>query len=123
MSEAERVYEELGPITREEAEAAFASGDHRRIGRALLRLALHEDDWEYAELWCLRMARHPEKWVRRNACTSLGHLARLHGRLHVERVMPVLVSLWADPDVTGYAEDALGDIEVFLKVDRRPWLH
>jgi hypothetical protein len=116
------IYHELDAISRDEAEALFASGG-REVGFVLLRLALHCDDWEYVERRCLDFARHPDAWVRRNAATAIGHLARIHGRLHVERVMPALMTLWADPQVNGWADDALDDLEVFLNVKRAGWAH
>ena len=116
------IYEQLDEIGRDEAEAAFAAGG-REIGVVLLRLAMHWHDWAYVERRCLDFVRHPDVWVRRNAATALGHLARIHGRLHVERVMPALMTLWADPDVSGWADDALDDVETFCKVERKRWAH
>jgi len=120
--EAPGIYSELDPIDRHEAEAVFASGG-REIGFVLLRLALHYHDWAYVERRCLDFARHPDTWVRRNAATALGQLARIHGRIHVERVMPALMTLWADPDVSGWADDALDDVEAFCHVKRAQWAH
>jgi hypothetical protein len=117
------VYEQLGPIEHVEAEHAFENGPPRVIARALLRLALHDADWAYVEAACLRFARHPDEWVRRNACTSLGHIARLHQRLTIDRVIPILLALLDDPDVWEYAEAALEDIELFMKVDWRRLRH
>ena len=122
MSDEKPVYEEIGPVSKDDAEAAFTSGDGPRIGRALLSLALNGEDWEYAERRCLDFITHADVWVRRNACTSLGHLARLHGSLHLDRVFPALLAARADPETRGYAEDALSDIRVFMDVDPRSWL-
>jgi hypothetical protein len=47
----------------------------------------------------------------------LGHLARIHGQLDLERVEPRLRELRADPEVAGSAEDALDDIERFMGTD------
>ena len=116
------MFGELDPIDRDAAEELFAAGG-RGVGIVLLRLALHCDDWAYVERRCRDFARHPDTWVRRNAATALGHLARIHGRLHVEKVMPVLMTLWADPHVGGWADDALSDLEVFLDVKRDRWAH
>jgi hypothetical protein len=116
MSEGGMVYEELAPISQSTAEAAFASGDGRAIGRALLRLALHGPDWRVAEQQALRHLTHPDVWVRRNAATSLGHVARLSRDLDVDSVVPALKALLADPEVGGFAQDALDDIEVFMGV-------
>jgi hypothetical protein len=110
------VYEELAPISHEAAEAALASGDGRQIGRALLRLALHGPDWRLAEARALQHLTHPDIWVRRNAATALGHVARLSRDLDVASVVPALKALLSDPEVGGYAEDALSDIEVFMGV-------
>jgi hypothetical protein len=110
------VYEELAPISQSAAEAAFASGDARIIGPALLRMALHGPDWRLAERRALQHLSHPDVWVRRNASTALGHVARLTRSLDLDTAVPALKRLLADPDVSGYAEDALDDIEVFVGV-------
>ncbi|MBV9110863.1 MAG: hypothetical protein JO306_15740, partial [Gemmatimonadetes bacterium] len=46
-----------------------------------------------------------------------------HDWAYVERVMPALMTLWADPDVSGWADDALDDVETFCKVERKRWAH
>ena len=33
------------------------------------------------------------------------------------------MTLWADPDVSGWADDALDDVETFCKVERKRWAH
>ena len=113
------MYEGLAPITAEAAEAAIHSGDAREIGRALLRLALHGPDWRLAETLALQHLAHPDVWVRRNAATALGHVARLTRTLDVDSVVPALTTLLADPEVRGYADASLDDIQVYLGVRRR----
>ena len=108
-------YEELGPISRPEAARWLTAADVRKVSLALLRLALHDPDRAYVQEVCLSFASHPDVWVRRNTATALGHLARLHGHLDVERVKPVLADLAADPDVESWAEAALDDLNIFLK--------
>lgn len=119
MSEPELMYEGLAPITAEAAEAAIHSGDTREVGRALLRLALHGPDWRLAEARALQHLTHPDVWVRRNAATALGHVARLTRALDVDSVVPALAMLLADPEVSGYADASLDDIEVYLGFRRR----
>jgi hypothetical protein len=111
-------YEELQPISRDEAERALSSDDPDAICRALVRAALFDEDWTWVEQWCLRMAGDARPQVRGCAVTSLGHLARTHGVLHLEDVVPVLENLAADPDMGGRAEDALGDIRMFTGSER-----
>ena len=124
MTEPERVYDGsvYEPITRADAEAAFQSGDGPTIVNALLRLSLAGPDRQYAEECAIRHIAHRDVWVRRNAATSLGHIARITGELNLDRAMPALVSLLADAEVFGYADDALRDVEHFLGVNRGAWL-
>lgn len=118
MKEHALVYEEMSPISPEAAELALRSGEPDQISRALLRSALHGPDWDRAEGWAFDHLRHPDVWVRRNAATSLGHIARVHGRLALDRVVPALLRLLADPDVEPYADAALDDVETYLRVQR-----
>jgi hypothetical protein len=118
VNEPALVYEELGPIAPEAAELALNSGDRNRISRALLRSALHGPHWDRAETWAVDRLRHPDPWVRSTAATSLGHIARVHGHLTLDRAIPELLRLLADPDAAGHAEDALDDIEIFWGVRR-----
>ncbi len=104
-------HEDIPPMSRQDAEAAFASGGAEAICRALLSAALHDPDWRWVQEQCLRCAGHPDAWVRRNAAIGLSHLARLHGVLELDKVGPVLKRLIKDPEAGGEAEDALQEIE------------
>jgi hypothetical protein len=114
-----RGYEPMDPITRAQAEKMFASGDPKKILRAILRLSLHGPDFAYAERMALELSSHPDVWVRRNAATALGHVSRVNGSIDLDRVMRVLVALLDDPEVFGHADDALDDVEHYMKTDRR----
>jgi hypothetical protein len=108
----------LGPITAEAADRALASGDPGEISMALLRLALHGPDWERAERLARKHTGHPAVWVRRNAATALGHVARVHGRLDLDLSLPELNRLLDDPEVRDWADAALDDVETYLGVKR-----
>jgi len=110
-----RTYEEMPPISRSEAERAFASGNTDDIVRALIRLALNDPDWNWVQARCLTFLQHKDRWVRRAAATSLGHLARIHGRLNLDTVKPQLERLVNDPEMEGAAEDALDDIRHHIR--------
>jgi len=108
-------YHAVLPISRGEAESAFATDDADRIIDALLSVTYYDPDWRWVQGWCLRLAKSPSVWVRRTAVTCLGHLARIHGILDMHIVQPVLDGLAKDPEVSGAVEDAWDDIEQFLK--------
>lgn len=107
-------YEDVLPITRQEAEDAFVSGNPNEVCNALVRVAYHDPDWRWVQAQCLRFGKHPDPDVRGLAATCIGHLVRIHGVLDMELVLPVLEGLLKDPEVSGRAQDALDDIKVYL---------
>lgn len=107
-------YEELQPISRMEAERLLSSDDPDTVCRAIVSVALYDNDWPWVEALCIQLAHDPRPQVRGCAVTSIGHLARIHGALHLEEVLPLLEALVADPEIGGRAEDALGDIRSYV---------
>lgn len=66
---------------------------------------------------CLDLAFHKDAWVRGNALTAFGHLARVLRKLdHEGRIKKILEASLRDeePKVCGKAGDAISDIEMFL---------
>jgi hypothetical protein len=51
------IYQEPHPVSREEAEVAFASHDPERIAHALMSVAFHEADLRWAQDRCLCFIR------------------------------------------------------------------
>jgi KTSC domain len=110
--------QDMGPLTSGAADRALASGEPGEISMALLRLALHGPDWARAERLAREHTVHPAVWVRRNAATALGHVARVHGALDLELSLPALVRLLDDEEVHDWADAALDDVEMYLGVKR-----
>ena len=119
MTARARGYEPMDPISARQAEQWFASGDPRKILRALLRLSLHGPDFAYAEKMALEYADHPDIWVRRNAATALSHVSRVHGSIDLDAVMTALVRLLDDPEVVDWADFSLDEVEMYMNTDRR----
>jgi hypothetical protein len=110
-------YEEPEAMDRRTAELALRGSDSAAISRALLAVALHDPDWTWVQEHCLRLLSAADPDVRGLAATCLGHLARIHGTLDLDRVEPKLRELRKDPEVGGRAEDALDDIQQFMGTD------
>jgi hypothetical protein len=104
-------------MDRNAVEAALRSGDSSAISRALVAAALHDPDWAWVQEHSLRLLSAAEPDVRGVAATCLGHLARIHGMLDLDRVEPRLRELRHDPALGGRAEDALDDIQQFMGTD------
>jgi hypothetical protein len=60
---------------------------------------------------------HEDADIRGLAVTCLGHLARIHGYIDREKVIPVLKLLLNDSEIVGRVEDALSDIKMYAKSD------
>ncbi len=109
-------YEPIEPIDRNQAEKLLVSNRRDVICRTLVSVAMFESDRRWAQGQCLKFARHDDPFVRGVAATCLGHLARIHGTIDEDEVVPVVVELLRDKDpaTRGKAQDALSDFSTFL---------
>ena len=106
-------YETLLPITRLEAEKALSSGDTAAKIYALLRSAHHDPDWRWVQDTCIEHALNADFELAYTATICFGHLARIHGALDLNKVMPVLTKLRKDPAHKGVVEDIIQEIRFF----------
>lgn len=107
-------YERPESIGRSEALDAIASGDSRRSSEAIIRLALNDPNGRWVEGVALDLLESDDPDVRGAAATALGHIARIHGEISIDRVLPALRHLVKDPQTAGRAGEALSDIEIFI---------
>lgn len=109
-------YEELSPISREDATEALAHDDDTyALCQSLLRIALHEEDWAWALDHLARFLLHSNPEVRSVAVASIGYLVRIHRGIDVRRVLPALYALQADASVAARVRDTLEDIRQFAR--------
>lgn len=110
------LYKEPTPLTHEDVLHIVRGGSSEDIAHALVAVALLDDDFDFALSTVLRCAASEDAGVRGTAILCLGHLARIHRRLPEDPVNN-LVQLALDDDnmyVRGQAENAAGDIEMFI---------
>jgi hypothetical protein len=111
-------YREPRRIDREEFGRIRTSGNSHAIYEALVGLALNEsEDWRLVQNICLEHIADRDWTIRAIAATCLGHLARIHGELDLEIVVPELQALMRNSKTSSYASDALEDIEMFISND------
>ena len=108
-------FEQPEAISKDEAQKALSSVRTDVVATTLIRIALWEQDWRWAEKVFLNSLRDDRKEVRSAALLSLGHLARLHHILHTGVVLPAVTALLTDPDCAGLARDAIDDIERYAR--------
>ena len=99
-------YEKIAAISQEAAEKALMSGSTQEAARAVIRVAMCEDDEAWAEHFCMRALKDRRAEVRVSAITGVGHLARRYKRVHPALVAE-LRSLETDTKFAGAVEDAL----------------
>jgi hypothetical protein len=101
-------------VTHDHAESAFRSRDATAICSALADAALTDSDRTWLEGWCVALAAHEEPAVRQMAATCIGHVARRFRSLEGP-ALAALEQLRRDPNVRGYAEDALEDVRAVYR--------
>ncbi|KRE45524.1 HEAT repeat domain-containing protein [Paenibacillus sp. Soil522] len=110
-------YEEIQKYDKDFAIQELKLGDDKRIINALLGLALNEQDWMWVQDICIQFSNHSNYNVRGIAILCFGHLARIHGQLETEKVLPIVKKALNDTNdfVRGQANSALDDIQFFSK--------
>lgn len=108
-------YYNVFPLDKESAEKIFASNDTKKICHAMVAIALHEQDWKWVQEKCLAFFLSDNPEISGLAAICLGHVARIHGQLEKDKVIPILRRRLNEPEIAGQIEDALSDIEMFAK--------
>jgi len=102
-------------MKRQDAEVAFSSNDVKMICSALVRVTYHDPDWKWVQSYCLLFGKHPASEIRGLSAVCIGHLVRIHGAIDEKLACSLLNELLEDPEVSGFAQDALDDIAIYLK--------
>ena len=109
-------YQEILPISRQDASIALNSGDETLIVDALLRLTYHEPNRKWVQEKCVQFALSTNSAIRRIAVLCIGHLARIHKKIDLEIVLPVLEGLIDDPILADTVENTYDDIKMFCEL-------
>ena len=107
-------YIELDPISRHDAEEALSSASSATVCYALARVVHHDSDWRWLQDKCIQMTSHPDMDVVRLSISLFGDIARIHGNLDLDTVLPLLKRLHENTELAGRVEDAWDDIAVYL---------
>jgi hypothetical protein len=101
---------------KDEIAAVLKFGKISAVIGCLMYMTFNIDDASWVQERLLEtIGTNADDEVRSLAVTCLGHMARLHGRIDKERVVPILAALLQDQTLSGRAQDALDDIEIFAK--------
>ncbi|MGY2189327.1 hypothetical protein D3C81_299630 [compost metagenome] len=101
-------------MSHDEATLLLASGVDTKVSAGLISIGLNEGDRTWAESTCLKYLTSGTESVAASAVTALGHIARRHGKLDKEVVLPALETVKQKyPSLEGIIADTLDDIDVF----------
>src|SRR4029079_34490 len=108
-------YEAIDSMSRAEVEAALTRDNPEELLKAVIAVALHSEDLDWASSICVRLASHPHFNVRGNAVLGFSHLARRFGRLD-SAAREIIEAGLRDGDsyVRGHADAAADDVQHFL---------
>ncbi|RKR86197.1 hypothetical protein BDK92_0420 [Micromonospora pisi] len=105
-----------------EVRAALGRGDLSGALNAMAGTALYGDgDWKELQELYLHLLTHDDHQVSALGATCRGHTARVYRQLDEGRVVAALHRARSIPHLSGTADNALGDIEVFLHPRRARW--
>lgn len=101
-------------IDHDESIRLLASGAQENVICALISIGLNEADGNWAQQICFQYLSSETESIAGSAITALGHIARRHGRLDTETILPALENLKRRmPSLQGVIEDTIDDIEMF----------
>ena len=82
---------------------------------ALLYLCFNIEDPAWIQMKCVQAIQdHRDDDIRGLALTCIGHVARMHKAIDEALVIPVLLEKLKHKTLSGRAQDALDDIEIFI---------
>jgi HEAT repeat len=108
-----RTYREPGGLGRLDLARSRAERDLVTLREAIIAIALRDPDRAWVEEQVAELMRDPDGSVRSVAALAVGHLARIHGAVDDQLLIPILTDLLNDPDARGNAEVALDDISTY----------
>lgn len=123
MTMADLVYEPIRRMSKREIVAVIRENESEKVLMAVLSAALYSGDGKWAEKLAYKLIDHSDALVRGNAMLSLSHIARIHGTIDRSRAIDILRVARNDRDefVRGHAENALEDVQHFIKRSGR-WI-
>jgi hypothetical protein len=108
-------YEEAKPISKREVRLALRMSEDM-ASPAIVRAALTINDREWVESLVIGILTHDVRiQLRRASLVAAGHLARLHKRLNLETIVPLIRDCIREKELAGTAEDALEDITIYVE--------
>lgn len=110
--------------TANEIEKALSSNNKDIVINGIMAMVFNLDDVNWISNRLIELSKHNNVEISSLALTCFGHLARLHGNVgNLECVSNLLKNMSKNVSknvsLGGVAEDAMDDIETFMKINLR----
>ena len=106
--------------TANEIEKALSSNNKDIVINGIMAMVFNLDDVNWISNHLIELSKHNNLEISSLALTCFGHLARLHGNVgNLECVSNLLKNMSKNVSLGGAAEDAMDDIETFMKINLR----
>ncbi len=103
-----------------EIEKALSSNNKDIVINGIMAMVFNLDDVNWISNHLIELSKHNNLEISSLALTCFGHLARLHGNVgNLKRVSKLLKNMSKNVLLSGAAEDAMDDIETFMKINLR----
>jgi hypothetical protein len=102
--------------SKKELEIMLQSDDGDVVIDALLYLCFNINDPEWIQVKCIQAIEGAgNDDIKGLAITCIGHVARIHSEIDRSLVIPILRSRLTVDTLSGRAQDALDDIDMYVK--------
>ena len=108
-------YKEPSYIDKENYLAAVGSGNSMEICAATINAVHYINDYDWLVNQLALSIVHNETEIRGVTVTCIGHLARLYEDANREALLALLTPLKNDEELSGRVQDAIDDINTYLK--------
>lgn len=97
-------------------EADLGSSEKRIRIDAIMHACFNVEDVEWIQDRCIEMIEDDVDFdVRNLAIICIGHTARIHKCINLEKIKPVLVRASKKAQLAGSVQDVIDDIEIFTE--------
>jgi|LakMenEpi03Aug12_release.lakeMendotaPanAssembly.Ray.scaffolds.fasta_scaffold632125_2 hypothetical protein len=88
--------------------------------QSLLVMSLNEIDYDLADKLCTKFIHNEDLDIRVISIQAIGHIARVYEKLINKDLYDDICKIYKDKKhpLCGYVEDALNDIQIFLKIPK-----
>ncbi|WP_246070708.1 hypothetical protein [Paenibacillus kobensis] len=111
-----RIYKPLDELSNDEINEIMARNELDELRSLPFSVGMYHPNWKYAQDLCIKLSQHEDAALRANAVLGLAYVARTKAHLEKHLVKPVLLrELRENPEYRWRINDAIGDINLFLK--------